>query len=416
MSIRTFLSWLAAGAMVAGAARGGELLAARFHLKPESPYVGEPFEFRMEVEVSPGAELQDVQLEGIALDTVAKIGAYRREDRRQVRRGDTTVDILPFVATGRAMHPTRQEFRGTLHASLVERYNLGFFSSLRTASAAVRCDLLRVAFRPLPTANVPPGFQGAIGTFALSGTMDPPQAAPGDLINLSYAVTGHGWLGDAQVLIPPPGANFRAYPPQETQRDESGSVTLRQVVVPLNTNATRIGMARLPYFDPVAGVYREATAGPFQLAFVTPQAAGSVPAVKHLEVQPNPATVAENSDAALSVTVQQARHLLPFGAVFLLSMLLVGLLYEWRPRVAVMAGLVVLLTGSYLCTPWHQQTGRHGREVRELAAARLCPSGNARVLFQIAPGRQVLPVETCEGWMRVDFDGRYGWIPAGSVK
>jgi hypothetical protein len=124
----------------------------------------------------------------------------------------------------------------------------------------------------------------------------------------------------------------------------------------------------------------------------------------------------EAGDAAMSVTMSHARHLLPFAAVFLLAMIVVGVLYGWRPRLAIIAGIVIFTMGVYLCRQWSGQTHLHGREIRELTDARLCPSTNARVLFHIAPGRQVTPVEVSTDWVRVDFDGRYGWIPVRAMK
>ena len=407
---------LCIGASIVPFASAGEILAARFRITPEHTYVGQPFEIRLEVEVTPGAEVQDLQLEDCPLDSIATLSAYQKEDRRQVRRGDTTVDLLSFMAGGRAVQPTRHEFHGTLHARLVERYSMGFFSSFRTGSATVRLEPLRVDFQPLPTANVPPGFQGAIGMFTLTGKIEPAQAAPGDIVNLNYTVAGHGWLRDAQVILPQPDPNFRVYPPQETRRDENGQLALRQVVIPLNTNATSIGMARLPFFDPVAGVYCEATAGPLRLILTPPQATGSVPAVKHLDVLSNPVTPAEAGDAVMAGTMTHARQLLPFAAVILLAMIAAGMLYGWRPRLAIGAGIVVLAVGIYMCQRWCGQARPHGREVRVLVAARLCPSDNARILFHISPGRQVTPLEMSEEWVRVDSDGRYGWIPVRTMK
>ena len=411
---RAAAAWLLLA--VASAAQAGEMSAGRFLIKPERPYVNQPFEIRLEIELSPGAEVQDLQLEGIPLDSFAVLSAYQKEERRQVRRADRVVDVLSFVASGRPTQPVRQEFSGVLRATLVERRTTGFFSSVSAVPAGVRLAPLTVEFRPLPTANVPPGFQGAVGAFTLTGKPDPSQVAPGDIVNLTYMVTGNGWLGNAQVILPPPDPDFRVYPPQETHRDDNGQLSLRQVVVPLNTNAVRIGAARLPYFDPVAGVYREASAGPFRLLMAPPQAAGSIPAVKYFKVQPNPATSAEAGDAAVAATISHARHLLPFAVAFLLAVVIAGLLYGWRPRLAIVTGIVVFTAGVYLCQRWNGQVHLRGRDVCELAAARLCPSSGARILFHVAPGRQVTPLEVSEDWVRVDSDGQRGWIPARALK
>ncbi|MFZ4396367.1 MAG: SH3 domain-containing protein [Kiritimatiellia bacterium] len=397
-------------------ASAGELLAARYAIKPERPYVGQPFEIRLEIEVSPGLELQDIQLEGQQLETIAKIGTYQAEARRQVRRGDATVDLLAFVASGRALQPARQNLRSVLHAQLIERYSVGFFSSMRTTAASVRLDPLRLEFRPLPTDHVPPGFQGAMGLFNLTGIMDPARAAPGDIVTLTYTLNGRGWLGTAQLILPPPDPNFRVYPPQETQRDENGRLALRQVVVPLNTNATGIGVARFPYFDTDTGAYREAMAGPFALSLSTASVTSTVPAVRPIPFDPGPVTASEAGDAAVAATMSHARRLMPFAAMFMLALIVAGLLYGWRPRLAIAAGILLFVAGAYLCQHWRGQAQARGRAVHELTAARLCPSASSRVLFHIPPGRQVTPLEASEAWMRVDSDGQRGWIPSRVLK
>jgi hypothetical protein len=414
-ALRRAIRLPALGLLCTLSAQGGELLSARFHIKPERPYVGQPFEIRLEIEVSPGAELQDLSLEGVPLDDCARLTPYQKDERRQGRSGERAVDVLSFTASGRPTQPVRREFSGILRALLVERHSSGFFSSVSTVPAAVRMAPLTVSFLPLPTANMPPGFQGAVGQFTLTGRLDPAQASPGDLVNLTCSVSGNGWMRDAHVLLSPPDPNFRIYPPQELQRDENGKLELRQVVVPLNTNATRIGVARFPYFDPVSGMYREATAGPFQLTLVSAHSTTSVPSVKHLEVLPNAATAADTGDAAVAVTISHARRLLPLAGVSLVAVLIAGLLHEWRPRLAIVAGLVLFAAGIFLCQRWSAPANRGSRDVRVLATARLCPSGSARVLFHIAPGRQVTPLERSGDWVRVDADGRRGWIPAGAL-
>ena len=394
----------------------GEILAARIRVTPETPFVGQPFTIRLELEVTPGADLQDLQLSGIPLDQLATISSYQKEERHQVRHGDTTVDVLSFVSTGRATQPARQEFHGTLHARLEEHFSMGIFSSTRAVTTSTRLNPFRLVIRPLPQGNIPSGFQGAIGSYTLTATVEPAQVAPGDLINITYSVNGHGWLGDASIVLPKPDPNFRVYPVQEIHRDANGNLTLRQVVIPLNTNAISIGAAKLPYFDPDTASYRETIAGPFHLHVTTAQAVTTVPQIKHFNAQPNAPTPAEAGDAAVAMTLRHARNLLPFAGVLLLAMIVVGVLYEWRPLLAIVAGALLFTIGAYCCRQWNQQALHHSRDVRELAIARLCPSGSSRMLFQVAPGRHVTPLEDYEEWVRIDFDGRFGWIPKQALR
>jgi len=124
----------------------------------------------------------------------------------------------------------------------------------------------------------------------------------------------------------------------------------------------------------------------------------------------------EYSTRLYMLAQQSGNNLVPFAVVFLLAVLVTVVLYEWRPWLAIMAGIVLLTAGVYLCQRGSGQTRLHSREVCELTTARLCPSANARFLFQISPGHLVTPIEASEEWVRVDSDGRRGWIPVRALK
>jgi hypothetical protein len=402
--------------MTAGIAVAGDLYGARFRFRPEKPFVGQAFEVTLEMEVSPGADPQDLQLEGVPLDTYAALGVYQKGERRQERRGDRVVDVLSLRATGRATQAARLPCAGILRATLLERRVMGFFSAVQTQPVAARIAPFTLEFRPRPAAGVPPGYGGAVGVFALAASVEPAQAAPNDLVTLTYTLSGDGCLNGAHLLWPAPDPNFRVYPPQEIHRDENGKLTVRQVVVPLNSNAVQLAAARLPYFDPVAEIYREAASGPLRLRLVARQEGAPVAPVKHLDIQTSPPTAVEVNDAAVSATLAQLRHLLPFGGVLLLAMLLVGACYGRRPRLAIVAGVLVFALGVYFCRRWEVRSQPRGRIIAELSTARLCPSANARLLFQIPPGREVIPLELADDWVRVDSEGRRGWIPTRALK
>lgn len=393
----------------------GELLGARFQVKPPRPFVNQPFELLLEIEVTPGAELQDLSIEGIPFETYATSQSFQPQPRIQVRNGKRTLDLLRFSSPRRALQPVRQAFAGVLRATLVERRSAGFFSSLSSSTTQIQLDPLPLEFRGLPAAGVAPGFQGAIGTFALTGFIDPRRVAPGDLITLEYTLSGSGWLGSATLALSDPGPHFRVYPPQELQREETGRLRVRQVLIPLDTNACVVGAARLLYFDPGAEAYREASAGPFRIEVSTNRTDAALPAVKRVNVAQEPATAQEQGEAALAFTWGRAREAWPYAAVCLLAILVTGVWFGWRPRVAITAGLAILIVGIPLCRQWIGRNHAGNREIREMATARLCPSPRARSLFHVAPGRLVAPLESAGGWVRVDADGRRGWIPESVI-
>ncbi len=404
--------------LVAAAPCLAALVDARFEIKPAQPYVGQPFEMHLLVEVTPGVELQNLTLTDATFDDVATMQSFQTLDRTQSRHDDRTVDVIHYVSTGRALKPVQREMAGVLQAMVVERRNVGFFSSWSSSSGAVRMHPLNLTIRPLPTTGVPVGFQGAIGTFSLTGRLNPPQAAPGDIVNLEYTLTGSGWLSAAQLALPKLDAAFRSYPPQETLRDEGGRLNIRQVVIPLTTNATRIAAASLPYFDPVAGIYRLATAGPFDLRMATQPSGAAIPAVKRFDIQPPEPVHSEDSLGGLQVTatMNQARKLLPPAVALLAAILLAGLLYGWRPKIAVAIGVVVFVAGLVLAARWTAHNRPVTRELRESVAARLCPAAESHPLFRLAAGGQVEPLEASANWVRVDANGRRGWIPTEALK
>jgi hypothetical protein len=398
---------------LAGTAGAAELAGARLQAVPERPYVGQPFELSLHIEVSAGAELTDLALDGLSLDALETMQPFRSTgERRQMRRGDRTLDALQIAGRFRGRQPLLQDVNAALRASLVERRSSGFFSSWTTVPAAVRVAPFRLEIRPLPAAGVPEGFRGAVGVFNLRGRAEPWQVAPGDLVNLEYNLGGVGWLGAALPVMPDLGPHFRAYPPEVVQREEEGTrLTLRQVVIPLDTNATLIAGARLPFFNPGSGAYEETTAGPFRLVLVAARPATNLPTVKNVVLPPAPpAGGAGAVGAAAETAIGRLRQVAPYGIALLAAILVAGLLYAWRPRVAVAAGIAVLLAGAYAGRLWQGRAQQAECRLLAAGAARLAPAAASRELFRLASGATVVPLEHTEGWTRVDAGGRRGWV------
>jgi len=392
-----------------------EMVTAHFYFEPAHLYVNQPFTLHLEVEVSPGTELQDLSVEGFLPDNVATVSSLETQNRTQVQRKDRTVDLIHYVSAGRVLRPMQQNFPAALHATLVERHSMGFFSSLISNPGGIRTPPLHVDFRPLPS-GAPAGYQGVVGTFALSGRVTPQVAAPGDLVNVEYSLIGTGWLGNATLVLPDAERDFKTYAPQETLRDENGRLNVRQVMIPQTTNATHIVGAHLPYFDPVSGVYREAQAGPFALKIQSQHAESSAPAVKRFDVQSGAGSPVSSGETGVAVSANHARRLMPFAGALLLAMVLTSILYGWRPKLAVTIGVVVLVAGGYASQRWNRPLRGENREVRTSTAAHLCPAVNARVLFRIAAGTRIEPCEFAEGWVRVTAGERSGWIPADTLQ
>jgi len=114
---------------------------------------------------------------------------------------------------------------------------------------------------PLPTNNVPPGFTGSVGTFAIQVQAGPTNVAVGDPITLRVRIEGKGTLDSIALPSLDDWREFKAYPP--TSKVESndplgitGAKTFEVVVTPQNTEVKELPPLAFSYFDPELKSYR----------------------------------------------------------------------------------------------------------------------------------------------------------------
>ena len=145
-----------------------------------------------------------------------------------------------------------------------------FFS--REERFTLRSDSISIAVLPLP----PPGSATYAGTnvvgqgLTLDLGVDPTSTRVGEPIDATVTISG---IGNVALWPPPePGirwpAGFRVYPAQTETRVEpeagriAGSKTFHFLAVPDSSGNFVVPEVRLPFFDPVAGKYDVARAGP----------------------------------------------------------------------------------------------------------------------------------------------------------
>lgn len=396
-------------------AAAAEILSAQIRFQPPRPFVNQPFDIVIEVRVTPGAELQDTQIDGLPDSDAVVFENLAPRERRQVRENNQTIDILSFASRGRGLQPVTLPLQCGLRASLVERRSAAFFSHWVSTTRALRFAPATLEIQPLPAAGRPEGFGGAVGQFTLNGSAAPTQVQSGDIVTLGWELAGRGWLGDATLVLPDPGGAFKTYPPQETVRDAARiRLTVRQVVIPLTTNATQIGAARFAYFDPDAGGYRTVTAGPFALTFGK---SSDQPAVRErrIELAPPASTAAPLSGDAFAARMQSVRRGWPLAAAIMVAALVAGVLADRHRWLALAAAVIVLGSGI----GWQRHAARRQMaatwKTAESVVARLCPADGARALFDLATGHAVTPLETADAWVRINADGREGWIPTAAI-
>ncbi len=410
----TLLMALAAPALVSG-----QVHEATLRFEPAAPFVGQPFVMTLEVAVNPGVELENLFVEGLPdASRVRFVNLIRagRETRRS--DGGRVTDILRYTAEGQAIQPFQTAISCILRGQSVERVSHGFFSQTRSSPITFRTTAARLNVRAIPLRDRPADFSGAIGRFTLAGTASPQTVAVGDLVTLSYTLTGSGWLADAALTLPDPGPDFKTYPAQETTHEpKPPQIAIRQVVIPLSTNATVVQTPRFVYFDPNAVAYRTATIEPFRLTFV--QADATVPAIRRIDattpVRSTDSVPARPPERVIVETVAKIRQLYPLAAALILAAAVTAVLFRIRRIPAVLAGLLIVALGVGVSRRLSRAAEDRVMEVAASVTTRLAPSEHALPLFDLHPGDAVIPLEHAPGWVRVRSADREAWIPVTNL-
>jgi hypothetical protein len=191
---------------------------------------------------------------------------------------------------------------------------------------------------------------------------------------------------------------------------------MRQVVIPLATNAPALPAVRFVYFDPQEERYRTAAAAlPALRLTQVRREQGSVRTLAPPRMgtaAPPAATVV--LPASLGVDL---RRVAPFALGLLAAALAAGALRGRRWWLAVCAGVAAfagVAAGTHLV--WPARGDGPVVTVRSDDVLRLAPAVSARSLGSVAAGSTATVIETAEGWERVAVGRRRGWLPASSLR
>lgn len=149
--------------------------------------------------------------------------------------------------------------------------------------ASLTSEKIDLQVSPLPNENVPPGFNGAVGNYALSVTAGPTNLVAGDPVTLHIQISGHGALDE--IVLPQQAGwqNFKIYPPTSKVNPSErlgidGSKTFEEIVTPQNSDVRALPPVSFSFFDPEQKKYRTLTQGPIALT-VRAATPGAMPAM-----------------------------------------------------------------------------------------------------------------------------------------
>ncbi len=165
----------------------------------------------------------------------------------------------------------------------------GLFGRAVQKSVTLKTDVTPVTVQPLPVADRPANFSGAVGQFQVASELTPAAGAVGDPLTFKLTISGRGNLSRVSAEALQDSAQWRVYRAESklTADDDSalqGFKTFSQPVVPLQAGQLVLPGLSFSYFDPEAERYvtRET---PGIKVRVTP-GAGSTQAASALQAGP----------------------------------------------------------------------------------------------------------------------------------
>lgn len=138
----------------------------------------------------------------------------------------------------------------------------------------IQSPTVRVTVKPLPAEGRPASFNGAVGNFRMTATVDKTDLSTDDAITLKVGITGQGNVNllNAPPLNIPPA--FEKYDPSVSDKIDrnsnplSGTRQFQYVLMPQEKGNFTLPPVEFSYFDPAANAYKTLQSSAFPLHII----------------------------------------------------------------------------------------------------------------------------------------------------
>lgn len=393
----------------------GELISGKIFTRPEKIFVNQPFEIFLEVEITPGQEIENIRIQGFPNDpSFITLGQLEQGQRRsQQTSAGQAVDVLSFHTGARCHRSVSQQFNPVLSCNVVQRRARSFFSFSSSSQGQLRIAPFKLTIQELPQIGRPADFSGAIGIFTLQGALSKSQVRPGDIITLKMELNGQGWLNNAPMPSPSLSKEFKSYPAKEGLRLDH-RISTEQIIIPVTTNAIAINAVHFNYFNPQKEKYEVCSSPQFNLSFWAPESNAATNQVKVISTDRTPnAALTPTASINIHEVNELFRQILPaiIGCLFILAASFVFLVlvkvHKWLAAVAV---IFILATGALAAFKAARHEPEVQIELQQTTPVYLAPSVNSPVILKLRATTKVRALESAEHWVRVESAHQRGWI------
>lgn len=134
-------------------------------------------------------------------------------------------------------------------------FNDPFSSRYKTIEIPLKSNAITIDVKPLPSANKPSDFSGAVGSFEFNSNINKTELKANEAINLKFTVSGRGnveLVDKINVSFPP---DFEVYDPKVSKNIKpskngiSGKKTFEYIIIPRVPGDFKIEVVKFSYFD-----------------------------------------------------------------------------------------------------------------------------------------------------------------------
>jgi hypothetical protein len=268
---------------------GSEVAFLKFIFPKNKLYVGEPEVGRLELYLRDDVQnLGNFQLTASPTDGFSAGKTVELQNqRRRVQMGNRIYTVIPLAMPLTAIR-TGPLVLGPFTAGAVvvlPSENQGgnplfqMFNQGEQKQVTLATDPVNVESLPLPEANRPVNFTGAVGSFTMNATAGPTTVTVGDPITVRVQISGRGALDTVTLPVQDAWQNFKTYPP--TTKLETGdpfgfqgTKIFEQIISPQNSDVHELPALTFSFFNPDDGQYHTLTQPAVPLVV---KAAGATP-------------------------------------------------------------------------------------------------------------------------------------------
>ena len=240
-------------------------------------YVGEVIPVEIQLFFIDGVNVQMPELIADGFN----IAAFPKHKQTRMQKGNQIYQVLTFRTTATPLKAGKLQL-GPVKQGMVLRVRQkqnrrspfnnsfdGIFTRYQQVPVTLEAKAQTITVKPLPTANKPASFNGAVGRYTMQAKASPLEVTVGDPVTLNIQISGQGAI-DSLNLPKLDWPSFKSYEPSVTTNKNNplgllGTRTFEQVVIPESDKITEVPRIEFSFFDPVTAQYRVLAKGPLPL-------------------------------------------------------------------------------------------------------------------------------------------------------